>query len=249
MVSTRQSWGPLYQARSWVVSPKRSATSLNCWVTGNASPPVDSAYPWYGVAAEARIRASSWSAPMALWWIGSTPIAAGSAARTATPPTTTAHRRTLSILHGNPGADESSPASPGEDSSLRRVRLPGQSAGPVASVMVAVCDWPELSVQLSVILSPGWWPAIVVARSCADETDLPSTEVMTSPACRPAEAAGVPLPTDATTGPLWESWSDTPRNAGLPMWIVLEACPDSILSAMLSALLIGMAYAAVCPPP
>ena len=41
-----------------------------------------------------------------------------------------------------------------------------QSAGPLPSVTVAVCDWPYWSVQLMLILSPGWcW-----AR--ADETSV-----------------------------------------------------------------------------
>jgi hypothetical protein len=37
------------------------------------------------------------------------------------------------------------------------------------------------------------------------------------------------------------STDEMPRNAGLPMWIVLVSCPDSIFAAMLSARLIGMA--------
>ena len=31
-----------------------------------------------------------------------------------------------------------------------------QAAGPLASVTVVVCDWPDVSVQPMLILSPGW---------------------------------------------------------------------------------------------
>jgi len=64
---------------------------------------------------------------------------------------------------------------------------------------------------------------------------------MTSPAERPARAAGEPSATPATTTPRTVSTDEMPRNAGLPMWIVLVSCPDSIFAAMLSARLIGMA--------
>ncbi len=33
----------------------------------------------------------------------------------------------------------------------------GQAAGPVVSVTVAVCDWPDWSVQPRLIFWPGWY--------------------------------------------------------------------------------------------
>ena len=67
-----------------------------------------------------------------------------------------------------------------------------QAEGPVPSVSVVVCDWPEVSVQPTEILSPGWsgisaweiWVPVVTA--------VPLIAVITSPSVSPAAAAGVP---------------------------------------------------------
>jgi hypothetical protein len=44
---------------------------------------------------------------------------------------------------------------PGADRHLR-ARCRPQAAGPVVRTTVAVCDWPDWSVQLMLTLLPGW---------------------------------------------------------------------------------------------
>src|SRR5215471_7055315 len=145
-------------------------------------------------------------------------------------------------------------------SGYRVWRSGGQAAGPAASVTVAVCDWPLGSVQLMLILSPGWWLASTCWISVPELTDWPATEVITSPWDSPAAAAGVPLRTPAIATPeepeepklsCWPVGAiSTPRKAVVPMWTVAEAWPLSIWLAMDSAVLIGIANAwvVVCWP-
>src|SRR5579875_4210222 len=79
----------------------------------------------------------------------------------------------------------------------------------------------------------------------------PATEVMTSPAARPALAAGLPGVVPAIVTPE-ENWALepailTPRKAVAPMCTVDEAWPASIWRAMDRAVLIGIEYPCVVP--
>src|SRR5262249_48051135 len=69
-------------------------------------------------------------------------------------------------------------------------------------VTVTVWDWPAWSVQLRLILSPGWWLASADWMSEEDVTVWPATEVIWSPAVRPAWAAADPGTTPAMATPL-----------------------------------------------
>src|ERR1700759_986735 len=77
----------------------------------------------------------------------------------------------------------------------------GQAAGPVARVMVAVCDAPEVSVQVTLTLSPGWAELRMVEIWVGSVTVCPATEVITSPAASPAVAAGEPDRVPSTVAP------------------------------------------------
>ena len=44
------------------------------------------------------------------------------------------------------------------------------AAGPLARVRLLVWDWPEVSVQLTAIESPGWYLTRLCATSCAEVT-------------------------------------------------------------------------------
>src|SRR5215472_17845282 len=90
----------------------------------------------------------------------------------------------------------------------------GQAAGPAASVTVAVCDWPLGSVQLMLILSPGWWLVSTCWMLVPELTDWPATEVITSPWDSPAASAGVPLRTPAIATP------EEPEEPKLSCWPV-----------------------------
>src|SRR5258707_6841549 len=77
-----------------------------------------------------------------------------------------------------------------------------QSAGPLPSCTVAVCDWPAWSVHPMVVLSPGWCPARDEDTSFEDVIVWPATEVITSPWVSPAWSAADPDTTPATVAPL-----------------------------------------------
>src|SRR5450631_929825 len=76
------------------------------------------------------------------------------------------------------------------------------AAGPLPSVTVALCDWPYWSVQLRLILSPGWCCARTDETSVEDLIVWPATDVITSPWASPAWAAADPFTTPATVAPL-----------------------------------------------
>src|SRR5260370_4868098 len=77
-----------------------------------------------------------------------------------------------------------------------------QAAGPAPRTTVAVCDWPDWSVQLMLILSPGWRLPSTDWMSEEDVTVWPATEVIWSPATRPARATADPYTTTAIRAPL-----------------------------------------------
>src|SRR5260370_11539390 len=78
---------------------------------------------------------------------------------------------------------------------------PDQAAGPVVRVTVEVCDWPLWSTQVILIESPGWYLTSTCEMSLATETDWPPTEVISSPAARPALPPGEPDRTPPTVHP------------------------------------------------
>src|SRR4029453_10415779 len=91
-----------------------------------------------------------------------------------------------------------------------------QLVGRRSSVTVAVLadPWPP-GRHDRLIRSPGWCLAITACRSAALSMLVPSALVITSPARRPASAAGEPgstAPTSAPVPPVSESC--TPRKAG-----------------------------------
>src|SRR6185437_15169568 len=73
-----------------------------------------------------------------------------------------------------------------------RRRRRAQAAGPLASVTVAVCACPLVSVQPMLTLSPGWCRIMICWTLVPEVTCWPPTEVTTSNWVSPAEAAGVP---------------------------------------------------------
>src|SRR6201992_417351 len=77
----------------------------------------------------------------------------------------------------------------------------GQAAGPGARVMGVVCDAPEVSVQVTLRLSPGWSELRMVEIWVGSVTVCPATEVITSPAASPAVAAGEPDRVPSTVAP------------------------------------------------
>src|SRR5437773_1262499 len=78
----------------------------------------------------------------------------------------------------------------------------GYAAGPLPRVTVAVCDCPDWSSQVSEILSPGWYLTRACWMSLVEETVWPATEVIVSPAVRPALAAAEPDRAPAMVTPL-----------------------------------------------
>ncbi|BDZ50411.1 hypothetical protein GCM10025867_26520 [Frondihabitans sucicola] len=89
---------------------------------------------------------------------------------------------------------------------------------------------------------------IASVRAVESATAVPPTAVMVSPATRPALAAALPdtvpamvTPEVVVPVPVPVEEICAPRKAGRPIVIVLEDSPARILSAMLSALAIGMA--------
>ena len=109
---------------------------------------------------------------------------------------------------------------------------------------MAVWDWPEASTQPIWTLSPGWYPATKLLRVEFESTLWPPSDVITSPAARPAWATGPPGTTLLTVGPEalepeppnplplplcpLEVVSSTPRKAVDPTWTVAEPWPASI---------------------
>ena len=77
----------------------------------------------------------------------------------------------------------------------------GQSGGPATRVIRAVWRLPSVLVQETVTCSPGECALIKVPSVSADVTVRPSTDVIVSPACIPASAAGEPDVTLSTTAP------------------------------------------------
>ena len=78
-----------------------------------------------------------------------------------------------------------------------------------------VWDWPDASVQLTEIESPGWYLTRVCATFWAEVTDWPPIAVIVSPWVRPALAAGEPETVWATVAPLvapWLPWPPNPPN-------------------------------------
>src|SRR5215471_18042740 len=75
-----------------------------------------------------------------------------------------------------------------------------------------------------VTVSPGWCERTALPSAAVLFTFVPSTAVITSPCCRPACAAGLPLCTawTATPCPLLVAATSTPRNAELVVgvWLV-----------------------------
>src|SRR5262249_25381307 len=80
-----------------------------------------------------------------------------------------------------------------------------QSAGPVARVTVAVWGWPGGAGQPIGTWSRGWCGATAAWGSDCADTAGPSIESITSPADRPAWAAGDPerVPSTVSALPLW----------------------------------------------
>src|SRR5437868_7373489 len=114
--------------------------------------------------------------------------------------------------------------------------LAAQAAGPAPRVTVAVWLVPLWSVQLMLTLSPGWYP-LRTERIWFGEVMLwPASEVMVSPAPRPAAPAAEPCVTPAICAPplagIPGTWlpdaTSTPRNAVEPMCTVAEPVPASI---------------------
>ena len=69
-------------------------------------------------------------------------------------------------------------------------------------VRVSVCDWPDWSSQVTEMWSPGWYPTRTWATSSALATCWPPSEVISSPAVRPALAAGEPEMAPPSVTPL-----------------------------------------------
>jgi hypothetical protein len=76
---------------------------------------------------------------------------------------------------------------------------------------VAECEAPEASVQLSWTWSPTWWVARVEESWSLVEMEVPSIEVTTSPAARPADEAGEPFRTPEIGAP--ETWEAPPSDS------------------------------------
>src|SRR5581483_7840699 len=135
---------------------------------------------------------------------------------------------------------------------LLRGRGASYRAGPFASVIVALCWVPNWSTQASFTRAPGSFVVSAESTSSEDETVLPATAVITSPAASPTLPAGEPGTTAATYPPVTLSPNPnppfeicTPMKGVPPTWIVDVELPDSICFTILRAALIGIAYASV----
>ncbi len=71
----------------------------------------------------------------------------------------------------------------------------------MASRKVAACRPPVESVQPTFTRSPGWYSCINDVSPGAEWTAAPASEVMTSPATSPPDAAGEPGSTSCMTAP------------------------------------------------
>src|ERR1022692_856928 len=98
------------------------------------------------------------------------------------------------------------------------------------------------------IVSPGWCFCSADAISEDDVMAWPATEVIWSPAARPAWAAAEPDVTPTMVAPPLAEIS-TPRKAVVPVCDVDDDVPASIWLAIEDASLIGMANAWVCVCP
>ena len=103
---------------------------------------------------------------------------------------------------------------------------------------------PNVSRYLTVTLAPGCLASTSGPTAAGDATARPPMLVITSPAARPAEAAGPPATTLAISAPAEPSsvaatWM--PRNAVGPTWMTAELFPASIAAPILSALPMGIA--------
>ena len=114
IVSDRQSVSDRHHTRIWVRPLSRVLRSSSWSVVGSARAPVVSAYPWYGLAQEACIRASSAAGPASGTDTGAYRTAKGRATRTATAAAHTAHRQPaliattyVEVLWGGPAAIDS----------------------------------------------------------------------------------------------------------------------------------------------
>src|ERR1700730_8876215 len=76
-----------------------------------------------------------------------------------------------------------------------------QLGRPGPSVVVASCCLPDESSQRMLTRSPGRWAFMTALSAVGESTVFPSRRVISSPATRPASAAGVPDCTPATTAP------------------------------------------------
>src|SRR6266540_4949982 len=120
---------------------------------------------------------------------------------------------------------------PVEQHVIQRTRPPGrrsrrciriQLLGVFSADRFASWTWTsfEAPLRLYVIVtwSPLWWERMRCASSDGLVTAVPSTAVITSPACNPACDAGLPSRTFATCAPCWPPPAasvDTPRNTPL----------------------------------
>jgi hypothetical protein len=96
-----------------------------------------------------------------------------------------------------------------------------------------VCCVP-FRVYVTVTLSPGLRALIAARSSSDDETAVPPSDVITSPARSPAFEAGVPERTEATRAAVALLPSSTPRNAccAFPFEISCEAIDLMVLDGI-----------------
>src|SRR5215471_20102484 len=123
------------------------------------------------------------------------------------------------------GAAPRSPREPGREGPDR-----GQAAGPEPRVTVTLCCWPLALSQVILTLSPGWWVTSAERMSLGELMDWPATEVISSPAARPAWLAAPPGTVPAIAAPLppadccWLAMA-TPRKAVGPTCTVADPVP------------------------